>query len=129
MRNRVKSNIKGKMVIRWHQVWRSKPVRCVVLIVSSKNENGPSTRTVSSNRALWDAEFSQDGRLWAAAGSDGQVHVYATDDDPEEKPYYSNLCTLRNHTDRVAGIALDPGGSLLASASFWNIHKLRVTTL
>jgi WD40 repeat protein len=28
------------------------------------------------------------------------------------------LCTLQNHTDQVAGIALDPGGSLLASASF-----------
>jgi WD40 repeat protein len=68
--------------------------------------------------SLWDAELSQDGRLWATAASDGRIRVYATDDDPEEKPYYSNLHFLQNHTDQVAGIALDPGGSLMASASF-----------
>ena len=84
---------------------------------TSTSGPGPASRKVC-NTVLWDAEFSQDGRLWAAAGYDGLVYVYLVDEGAEHNPDYSRLYKLSNHTGQVTGTAFNPDGTLLASASF-----------
>ena len=93
-------------------------------ISSSEFQIGSKTisRTIFDSD-LGDAVLTRDGRLWAAAGSDG-LHVYETDDDPLVKPYYTLLYTLRNHTGKVAGTAFNPDGTILASSSFDGSVKL-----
>jgi WD40 repeat protein/serine/threonine protein kinase len=76
-----------------------------------------ATRRVC-NTALWDAELTNDGHLWAAAAFDNLVHVYEADDDLAGKPGYSRLYSLEGHAGRVSGTAFNPDGQLLASASF-----------
>ncbi len=74
---------------------------------------------------IWDAEFSPDGRYWAAAGYDGLAYVYEAQDEPyEDAPIYSRVYGLRSHRGSVTGVAFNPGGAVLASVSLDGMAKL-----
>jgi WD40 repeat protein len=74
---------------------------------------------------IWDAEFSPDGHYWAAAGYDGLAHVYEVQGEPDEDgPAYSIAYALQGHRGNVTGVAFNPEGTILASASSDGMAKL-----
>ena len=74
--------------------------------------------------ALWDAEMTQNGRRWAAAGFDTLTYVYDAGDDPEYTKTFWPLYQIGGHGGKVTGTAFNPDGTLLATSGHDGTVKL-----
>jgi WD40 repeat protein/serine/threonine protein kinase len=81
-------------------------------------------RTSVSWASIWDADFSPNGRYWAAAAFDGRAYVFEAQYEPGQQPGYIREYILRRHSGNVTGVAFNPEGAILATSAFDGQIKL-----
>jgi len=91
-------------------------------------------------RWVWSSAFSPMQALLASGGSDGVVHLWEVADPSREEAVMSEVSplhhTMTGHTDTIFGLAFQPDGQWLATASadhtirLWDVaHKELIRTL
>jgi WD40 repeat protein/energy-coupling factor transporter ATP-binding protein EcfA2 len=71
----------------------------------------PTANRIFEESDIWDLDFSDDGRLLAAASWDGSVRIY----DPDNRRL---LVTLAGHEHRVRSVRFDHAGRVLVTGSW-----------
>ncbi|MGB6301608.1 MAG: AAA-like domain-containing protein [Rivularia sp. (in: cyanobacteria)] len=79
-------------------------------------------KSLTHKKKIWRVIFSPDGKLLATAGYDNTVKIWNVDN-------WTELYTLKSHTDVVRGVAFSPDSKFLASVSkdrtvkIWRINN------